>query len=133
MVILHNRLPPGVSSWRAIAPNGANVRVLTVCAVEGQHRLSDLSVEKSYRVVETAKLFLHLFDPLVVDAPPVAPQPLGDPRAAPAGSRPDQRPVDPEVATHPRQSQPAARVPVGDDRAPLSRRHHSLANASFST
>ncbi len=58
--ILHNRVPPEAGSWRAMGGNGINVRVLTVWMVEGLHRLSGVSVEKTYRLVETVALFLFL-------------------------------------------------------------------------
>jgi len=58
--VLHNRLPPGVSSWGAMGANGTNVRILTVWTVEGLHRLSGVSVDKCYRLVETVSLFLFL-------------------------------------------------------------------------
>ena len=103
--ILHNRLPPGVTSWRAIGANGTNVRVLTVWTVEGLHRLSGLSVEKSYRLVETVALFLfllalylylrHWFEPIIATLgltyvaailPLTLPSSLLQPPPDPAGS-----------------------------------------------
>lgn len=54
--ILKNRLPDTVSSWTSIGANGFNIRLLTVWAAEGLHRLTGLTVQRSYLWIETIAL-----------------------------------------------------------------------------
>lgn len=54
--ILHNRLPDSASTWAAIGANGLNVRILTVWAAEGLHRLAGMRVERAYVWIESAAL-----------------------------------------------------------------------------
>jgi hypothetical protein len=55
--VLENRLPSGVDSWSAIGANSLNLRPFTVWAAEALHRLSGESIEKSYRILESAAMF----------------------------------------------------------------------------
>jgi hypothetical protein len=56
--ILHNRLPDSVTTWASLGANGANIRLLTVVAAEGVHRLTGMTVHRSYLAIETAALLL---------------------------------------------------------------------------
>jgi hypothetical protein len=55
---LYNRRPEGVESWDIIGANGMNIRLLTVWAAEGLHRVTGLSLAHSYFLIETCALFL---------------------------------------------------------------------------
>lgn len=57
--VLENRLPPGVT-WTSFGGNGINIRLVTVLAAEGMHRVAHLSVLNSYYVIDTVALFSGL-------------------------------------------------------------------------
>jgi len=54
--ILHNRLPDSVKSWGAAGANGLNIRLLTVWTAEALHRSTGITVQRSYRWIETFAL-----------------------------------------------------------------------------
>ena len=54
--ILHNQLPDSARTWTTLGANGLNVRLLTVWAAEGLHRLTGMRIERSYLWIETAAL-----------------------------------------------------------------------------
>lgn len=56
--ILHNQLPDSTGTWDSIGANGLNVRVLTVWAAEGLHRLAGVRVERAYLWIETVSLLI---------------------------------------------------------------------------
>ena len=56
--ILHNRLPDSVKTWSTIGANGANIRRLTVLAAEAVHRITGMTVHRSYMAIETVALFV---------------------------------------------------------------------------
>ena len=45
--ILHNQLPDSARTWTSLGANGLNVRLLTVWAAEGLHRLTGMRIERS--------------------------------------------------------------------------------------
>jgi hypothetical protein len=54
--ILHNQLPDSASTWVSKGANGLNVRLLTVWAAEGLHRLTGMRVQRAYLWIESASL-----------------------------------------------------------------------------
>lgn len=59
-VILHNRLPAGISTWRSIGSNGVNVRIATVYLAEGIHRVTAVPLAKVYWGIDSLALFVSL-------------------------------------------------------------------------
>ncbi len=54
--ILHNQLPDSASTWVSKGANGLNVRLLTVWAAEGLHRLTGMRVQRAYLWIESTAL-----------------------------------------------------------------------------
>ena len=54
--ILNNTLPDSANSWNSIGANGLNVRLLTVWAAEGIHRITGQRVQRAYVLIETVSL-----------------------------------------------------------------------------
>jgi len=54
--ILHNTLPDSAPTWNSIGANGLNVRLLTVWAAEGIHRITGQRVQRAYLLIETVAL-----------------------------------------------------------------------------
>ena len=54
--ILNNELPDSARSWSSLGGNGLNIRLLTVWEAEGLHRVTGMSVQRSYQLIETLGL-----------------------------------------------------------------------------
>ncbi|MBK8535851.1 MAG: hypothetical protein IPL59_12425 [Candidatus Competibacteraceae bacterium] len=58
--ILNNQLPPGYTSWKSLGANGINIRVATVYLAEKIHRITNISILKIYKLIDTGALFISM-------------------------------------------------------------------------